>query len=205
MQRQYGCLSIQERHRHRYEVNNQYRNTLEQAGLILSGLSPDGRLVEAVELADSPFFVGVQFHPELKSRPNRPHPLFLGLVEAALRGRHEKEGDQSMSHLREECGVFGMFSPQPCHAAHLTYYGLFALQHWGQESCGIVVNDDGVFHSRKDLGLLSEVFTKEELNSFPKGNLAVGHVRYGTTGGTSRRNCQPLEINHQKGKNGLGP
>ena len=94
MQRQYGCLSIQERHRHRYEVNNQYRNTLEQAGLILSGLSPDGRLVEAVELADSPFFVGVQFHPELKSRPNRPHPLFLGLVEAALRGRHEKEGDK---------------------------------------------------------------------------------------------------------------
>lgn len=108
-----------------------------------------------------------------------------------------------MSHLREECGVFGMFSPQPCHAAHLTYYGLFALQHRGQESCGIVVNDDGVFHSRKDLGLLSEVFTKEELNSFPKGNLAVGHVRYGTTGGTSRRNCQPLEINHQKGKMAL--
>ena len=80
----YGQLLIQERHRHRYEFNNDYRRQLEQAGLVLSGTSPDGRLVEAVELRDHPFFLGVQFHPEFKSRPNRPHPLFHGFVSAAL-------------------------------------------------------------------------------------------------------------------------
>ncbi len=74
---------ISERHRHRYEFNNQYRQALEEAGLIFSGVSPNGRLVEAAELKGEPFFVGVQFHPEFKSRPNRPHPLFLGFIEAA--------------------------------------------------------------------------------------------------------------------------
>ena len=74
---------IYERHRHRYEFNNQYRAQLEMAGLRLSGQSPDGRLVEAVEITGHPFFVGVQFHPEFKSRPNRPHPLFRGFVAAA--------------------------------------------------------------------------------------------------------------------------
>jgi CTP synthase len=84
MARCYGQEKIAERHRHRYEFNNAYRETLTNAGLTLSGLSPDGRLVEAVELSGRPFYVGVQYHPEFKSRPNRPHPLFLGLVEAAL-------------------------------------------------------------------------------------------------------------------------
>ncbi|MBR6259576.1 MAG: amidophosphoribosyltransferase [Oscillospiraceae bacterium] len=102
--------------------------------------------------------------------------------------------------VHEECGVFGVFAPEPVNAAHLTYCGLYALQHRGQESCGIVVNDDGVFSSHRDLGLVSEVFTADILSRFPKGSMAVGHVRYGTTGGTSRKNCQPIEINHQKGR-----
>ena len=84
MARCYGAAQITERHRHRYEFNNTYREPLTSAGLTLSGLSPDGRLVEAVELTGRPFYVGVQYHPEFKSRPNRPHPLFLGLVQAAL-------------------------------------------------------------------------------------------------------------------------
>ena len=79
----YGQEDIDERHRHRYEFSNLYRERLTEAGLILSGLSPDGRLVEAVELADHPWFVGVQFHPELKSRPNRAHPLFRAFIGAA--------------------------------------------------------------------------------------------------------------------------
>ena len=85
LERCYGAPLIHERHRHRYEFNNQFRDTLTGAGLVLGGLSPDGRLVEAVELPDSPFYVGVQYHPEFKSRPNRPHPLFRGFVEAAAR------------------------------------------------------------------------------------------------------------------------
>ena len=83
MERCYGRRDISERHRHRYEVNNAYRDALTKAGLVLSGLSPDGKLVETAELSDRPFYVGVQFHPEFKSRPNRPHPLFLGFLEAA--------------------------------------------------------------------------------------------------------------------------
>ncbi|MBQ3481922.1 MAG: CTP synthase [Oscillospiraceae bacterium] len=83
----YGCELISERHRHRYEFNNDYRDLLSGAGLRLCGLSPDGHIVEAVELSDRRFFVGVQFHPEFKSRPNRPHPLFLGLTEAAVKGK----------------------------------------------------------------------------------------------------------------------
>ena len=87
--------------------------------------------------------------------------------------------------------------------AGIAYYGLYALQHRGQESCGIVVNDDGVFSSYKDLGLVSEVFSKVTLAHLSAGNMAVGHVRYGTTGGTTRNNCQPIEVNHQKGKMAL--
>ena len=78
-------LQISERHRHRYEFNNDYRDALTEAGLVLSGLSPDGRLVETVELTDRPFYVGVQYHPEFKSRPNKPHPLFVGFISAALK------------------------------------------------------------------------------------------------------------------------
>ncbi len=84
MERCYGSLKISERHRHRYELNNDYRKMLIDNGLTLSGLSPDGLLVETVELTDRPFFVGVQFHPELKSRPNKPHPLFKGFIGAAF-------------------------------------------------------------------------------------------------------------------------
>ena len=85
MARCYGTELIQERHRHRYEFNNDFRDALTAAGLTLCGTSPDGRLVEAVELSELPFYVGVQYHPEFKSRPNRPHPLFVGLVRAALK------------------------------------------------------------------------------------------------------------------------
>ena len=84
MKKAYGKSEISERHRHRYEFNNEYRETLENAGLTLSGLSPDGTLVETVELSDRPFFVGVQYHPEFKSRPNKPHPLFSAFIKAAL-------------------------------------------------------------------------------------------------------------------------
>ena len=84
MERCYGTREITERHRHRYEFNNDYRETLQKAGLTIGGTSPDGRLVETVELTDRLFHVGVQFHPEFKSRPNRPHPLFCGFVAASL-------------------------------------------------------------------------------------------------------------------------
>ena len=81
----YNADRINERHRHRYEFNNEYRQVLEDGGLALCGISPDGTLVEAVELTDLPFYIGVQYHPEFKSRPNRPHPLFKGLLEASLK------------------------------------------------------------------------------------------------------------------------
>lgn len=105
--------------------------------------------------------------------------------------------------IHEECGVFGIISPEQTDVANVAYYGLYALQHRGQESCGIVVNDDGVFSSHKDLGLVSEVFSSDILSGLPKGTMAVGHVRYGTTGGTNRNNCQPIEVNHQKGRMAL--
>ncbi len=102
--------------------------------------------------------------------------------------------------IHEECGVFGVMANKPIDAAQICYYGLYALQHRGQESCGIVVNDDGLFSSQKDLGLVSEVFTKDRLAAFPKGCMAVAHARYGTTGAANRNNCQPIEVNHQKGR-----
>ncbi len=109
----------------------------------------------------------------------------------------------NMSDIHEECGVFGVISPCIADVAGMAYYGLYALQHRGQESCGIVVNDDGVFSSYKDLGLVSEVFSADTLSRLPQGNMAVGHVRYGTTGAANRNNCQPIEVNHQKGKMAL--
>jgi len=87
----YGKSEITERHRHRYEVNNDYRQILTENGMILSGLSPDKRIVEMIELKDHPFFIGTQAHPEFKSRPDEPHPLFAGLIRAALQ---YKEGDR---------------------------------------------------------------------------------------------------------------
>lgn len=111
-----------------------------------------------------------------------------------------------MSSLREECGVFGIYSQTRYDVASSVYYGLFALQHRGQESAGIVVNDDGVFHSYRELGLVNDVFTPEILAGLGDGNMAVGHVRYGTAGTTginSRTNSQPIVINHIKGNMAL--
>ena len=86
----YGTLDISERHRHRYEFNNDYRALMQEKGLVLSGLSPDGHIVETVEIPENDFYIGVQYHPEFKSRPNKAHPLFKGLISAAL--RHAERG-----------------------------------------------------------------------------------------------------------------
>ena len=86
----YQSNLISERHRHRYEFNNEYRDVLTQKGLVISGISPDGRIVETVELKENDFYVGVQYHPEFKSRPTKAHPLFLGLVGAALKKQENK-------------------------------------------------------------------------------------------------------------------
>ena len=102
--------------------------------------------------------------------------------------------------IHEECGVFGVISLRKRDIADYVYYGLHALQHRGQEGCGIAVNDDGLFTSHKDLGLVGDVFRREVLSTFPEGRIAVGHVRYGTTGVANRINCQPILVNHQKGK-----
>ena len=93
IQQQYQQKKIAERHRHRYEFNNAYRQRLQESGLIISGTSPDGYIVETVE-TDNSYFVGVQFHPEFKSRPNKPHPLFMGLIENALKEKEKKENDR---------------------------------------------------------------------------------------------------------------
>jgi len=84
-ERLYGEPQVHERHRHRYEVNNDYRELLHRNGMVCSGISPDYRLVEIIEIPSHPYFIATQFHPEFKSRPNRAHPLFRGLIEAALR------------------------------------------------------------------------------------------------------------------------
>lgn len=108
-----------------------------------------------------------------------------------------------MSNIREECGVFGIYSNTTTDVAADSYYGLFSLQHRGQESCGIVVNDDGIFRDYKDKGLVNDVFTADVLQSLGTGNMAVGHVRYGTTGSGSRLNAQPIVVNHVKGRMAL--
>ena len=104
-----------------------------------------------------------------------------------------------MSQLHEECGVFGVLAKERRDVASTAYYGLFALQHRGQESCGIVVNDDGLFSAHKDTGLVNDVFTPEVMAKLGFGDMAVGHVRYGTTGSNSRANAQPILVNHIKG------
>ena len=105
--------------------------------------------------------------------------------------------------LREECGVFGIYSNKEKNLASTTYYALYALQHRGQDSCGIVVNDGGVFTAKKDLGLVGDVFTKEVLASLGNGQIAVGHVRAGTKGSIVMENTQPLVVNHIKGSMAL--
>jgi CTP synthase len=87
----YGTSEISERHRHRYEVNQKYLQTLIEHGLVISGLSPDGKFVEMVELPDHPWYLGCQFHPEYKSKPTEPHPLFVSYIAAALAFRQRRE------------------------------------------------------------------------------------------------------------------
>ena len=101
--------------------------------------------------------------------------------------------------LHEECGVFGIFGTKTSQIADSVYFGLHALQHRGQESCGIVVNSDGVFSHYKGDGLVSEIFSAEKLEALGQGNMALGHVRYSTTGGRDINNIQPLVIRHIKG------
>ena len=116
---------------------------------------------------------------------------------------HKRAPIRAEHHLREECGVFGVFSARRRDLASLVYYGLFALQHRGQESAGIVVNDDGMFADHRGAGLVNEVFSPETISTLGPGNIAVGHVRYATTGSDSRSNIQPLLINHYKGRMAL--
>lgn len=96
-------------------------------------------------------------------------------------------------------GVFGIIGNEKTNVASSVYYGLYALQHRGQESCGISVNDDGVFHTYKDTGLVNDVFTSQHLNNLGQGTMAIGHVRYGTMGTKGRINAEPLVVNHTKG------
>ena len=104
-----------------------------------------------------------------------------------------------MTGLHEECGVFGVYAPHTTDVAAMTYAALYALQHRGQESCGIVVNDRGVFAHHKDLGLVPEVFQAEDMEKLGHGNISIGHVRYSTTGKPNRANAQPIVVRHVKG------
>ena len=106
-------------------------------------------------------------------------------------------------HLHEECGVFGVRLPEWGDVASLAYYALYSLQHRGQESAGIAVNDDGVIRAYRDVGLVGDVFPPERLASLGRGSIAVGHVRYGTTGSDNQRNVQPILVNHYKGRMAL--
>ncbi len=103
-----------------------------------------------------------------------------------------------MNGLHEECGVFGIYDKDDIDISSAVYYGLFALQHRGQESCGIAVNDDGTIRVSKDMGLVSDVFTPDKLHSL-KGSIAIGHVRYSTTGASTPENAQPLVTQYVKG------
>ena len=104
-----------------------------------------------------------------------------------------------MSNLHEECGIFGIFNREAIDAAADSYYALFALQHRGQESAGITVNERGRLRTHKDAGLVNDVFTPDVMNYLGQGNMAVGHVRYGTAGINPRQNAQPIVVNHVKG------
>ncbi|HIS16507.1 MAG TPA: class II glutamine amidotransferase, partial [Candidatus Scatomorpha merdavium] len=109
-------------------------------------------------------------------------------------------GADIFGKLHEECGVFGIYLREPSEdVVGITHHALYALQHRGQESCGIAVNDDGVITGHADTGLVSEVFTEDVLRKLPRGSMAIAHCRYGTTGCQSRENAQPLVIRHIKG------
>ena len=108
-----------------------------------------------------------------------------------------------MAEIREECGVFGIRSEHVSQLQQQVYYGLFSLQHRGQESCGIVVENDGLFNYYKDTGIVNDVFTPERLNKLGEGNMAIGHVRYSMAETKGRSNAQPLIVNHIKGRMAL--
>ncbi len=108
-----------------------------------------------------------------------------------------------MSHLHEECGVFGIYNRSELNVVSSTYHALYALQHRGQESCGMAINDDGVITGHKDVGLVNDVFTKEVLERMGRGDIAIGHVRYATDKSNNRRDAQPMIINHVKGSMAL--
>ena len=105
--------------------------------------------------------------------------------------------------LHEECGVFGIYSPSESDVAMKTYYGIFALQHRGQESCGIAVNNDGDITGYKDVGIVNDVFDSETISKLGSGQIAVGHVRYGTKITANQANAQPMIVNHKKGSMAL--
>ena len=105
--------------------------------------------------------------------------------------------------VHEECGVFGIYDPIVSNVAQSTYFALYALQHRGQESCGIAVNEDGIFRSHRAVGLVPEVFTAQVLEKLGRGSIAVGHVRYSTTGNVNVSNAQPLVVRHVKGSMAL--
>ena len=109
------------------------------------------------------------------------------------------KNDEIFEGLKEECGVFGVSAPERDDVARMTYYALYALQHRGQQSAGIAVNDDGVIASHADEGLVNDVFDEQTMVRLGLGSMAVGHVRYSTTGYEKRINCQPLVVNHHKG------
>ena len=108
-----------------------------------------------------------------------------------------------MNNIHEECGVIGIFENKTTDIAHSVYLGLYALQHRGQESCGIVVCDDGILTESKGKGLVSEVFDEAKLKDAGFGNIAIGHIRYSTTGGNNYNNIQPLMVRHTKGNMAL--
>ena len=104
-----------------------------------------------------------------------------------------------MSKIQEECGVFGIISSERCDVASSTYYGLFALQHRGQQGCGITVNDDGLFSTYKDIGIVNDVFTRSKLENLGEGTMAIGQVLY-ASGNITRDHAQPIVVDHTKGR-----
>jgi len=123
-----------------------------------------------------------------------------------IRGKHFnyvhnllKKDEFGFDKPKEECGVFGIYSKGNLDTARLTYYALYALQHRGQESAGIAVNNGGTLLFHKDMGLVPEIFNEKILNSL-KGKIAIGHVRYSTTGASSRENSQPMVIKYKNGQ-----
>lgn len=200
----YGEENIQERHRHRYEVNNAYLDELKAKGMDITGLSPDGKIVEMIELKNHPWFVATQAHPEFKSRPNKAHPLFQSFIEAALKNRSGKNSTNigSTTGVREACGVFGMYDLGKGNVGKQIYYGLASLQHRGQEACGIAVSNTqgpkGNLEYKKGIGLVQEVFREKDLEKL-SGDIGIGHVRYSTSGDKGEANTQPVVLRYIKG------